>query len=144
MRNVTVATALAAVRDMLAAQTGDQVILARPDDTLAAIYVWPWFVQEDPRLRQSSAPANSPGGIALTPASASVQLLVLVWPALTSDGLTRLDAARQAILDHPILHVAGRNVQPVMNSLSAADLAAIFVAASLPLTICLSATVRGI
>lgn len=141
---MTLAPALTAVCDMLSTRTGEQVILGCPDDGVPGIYVWPWRLEENAPSRKVS-PRTHPDGIrTLQAATMSVSFLMLVRPALTPDGLSKLDAARQAILDNPILDVAGNNAKIVFSPLTHRDLAALFTAASLPLTICLSAALSHV
>jgi hypothetical protein len=91
---------------MLRSRTGAQVIFDFPDDTAPGIYVWPWRLEEKSEMR-NMPPRVQPGRARATEAPAAmVHFLVLVRPALTLDGLSQLETARQAMFDHPILEVA--------------------------------------
>ena len=138
------ASALTAFCDTLRTQTGAQVILGRPNDRARGIYVWPWRLEENVSPRVAPPRTNPDGSGTLEASAMNIHFLVLVRPPLTSDGLSKLDAVRQAILDHPILDVAEKRAQIIFSPLAHHDLAALFTAASLPLTICLSATLREI
>lgn len=137
---MTLASALTALCDMLRAQTGAEVVLGLPDDEVPGIYVWPWRLEEDSRSRNAPPRINPAGARGPAPSATKVHFLVLVRPALTVDGLSQLDKARQAILDQPILALAGENVHIALSPLAVDQLTALFTAASLPLTICVSAT----
>jgi hypothetical protein len=120
------------------------VILGFPDDAEPGIYVWPWRLEEDVHFR-NVPPRINPGGTRPRQALAKdVHVLIMVRPALTLDGLSKLEAARQAILDQPILDIAGKEVRITIEVLDATTLAALFMAASIPLTICLSAVLSSI
>jgi hypothetical protein len=136
-------SALAAICDMLGTQTAAEVFLGLPDNNAPGIYVWPWRLGQNVVSKNAPPVRTTPPDIRPPVASdVTIHFLVLVKPALTADGLSKLDAARQAILDHPILNVDGKDTELLITSLSHPDLAALFTAASLPLTICLSATLR--
>lgn len=134
--------ALTALCESLGSQTGASVGLGRPGDRSAGIYVWPWRLEEDVATRNLPLRRVPEAGAAAPAATLVTHVLVLVQPALTPGGLALLETARRAILDQPVLDVSGRRVQIQLTNLSHAELAAIFSAAALPLTICLSATLR--
>jgi len=140
---MNIASALTALCDMLHARTGVDVVLGRPDDTASGIYVWPWRLSEDalprnlPKSRGEAASSTHPV------ADLMVDFLVVVRPALTVDGLSRLVEAREAMIDNPILSVDGTRVRIILHPLTADQLAAVFSAAAIPLTVCVSATLKG-
>lgn len=139
---MTLVPALTALCESLGTQTGAAVSLGRPDDSATGIYVWPWKLEEI-TVSRALSPRRAPGGATAAPQDAmGVHVLVLVRPALTPGGLTLLETARRAIYDQPVLNVAGKRVQILFEPLSHADLAAVFGAAGLPLTICLSVLLR--
>lgn len=141
---MTTAAALNALCEMLRIQTGTTVILGAPDDAVPAIYVWPWKLEEVMTLRNRPPPANpSPGAPFATPAQ-NIQFLILVRPALTIKGLATLDGVHEAINGHPLLNVDGTNVQILLSPLSTAELTSVFSAASIPLTVCLSAVLKQV
>jgi hypothetical protein len=144
VQTMKLTSGLTSLCDMLRTQTGAQVILGCPVDGAAGIYVWPWKLEEDVQLRNAAVGTNPVGMRAPAASARNVNFLVLVRPALTPDGLSKLDEARQAILDHPILQVGGQNIRIILSPLAVDELAALFSAASIPLTICLSATLREI
>jgi hypothetical protein len=137
---MTLASALTALCDLVRTRTGAEVILGFPDDGVPGVYVWPWRLEEDVRDRNAPPRVNPDGTRAQAASTRSVHFLVLVRPALTADGLAKLDEARQAIIDHPILDLAGEKVHIALSPLAVDRLTALFTAASLPLTICVSAT----
>jgi hypothetical protein len=136
---MTLASTLAALCDMLRARTGAPVVLGYPDEAIPGIYVWPWKLEEH-ASHKSSPRSKDPAvtGARETPAR-NVHFLLLVRPALTADGLLLLDTARQALYDQPILDIAGRKARIQFSPLTQGDLIALFTAASLPVTLCLSA-----
>jgi hypothetical protein len=135
---------LTALCDMLHATTGVNVVLGRPDEARSAIFVWPWLLEEDPRARNLSPVGGAGTNLARQPPSQNIHVLVIAAPASTADGLSRLDQARRALWENPVLTVDGVTVRVVISSLAPEQLAAVFSAAGIPLTICLSATLRGV
>ncbi|MEW5966588.1 MAG: hypothetical protein AB1720_06255 [Pseudomonadota bacterium] len=130
--------------EMLRNQTGARVVLGRPDTCPtpgddASLCVWPWKLEADPAIR--NAPPARPG----RPEAAAheIHFLVLATPALTTDGLAKLDAARKAMRDYAMLAVDGQTVQVVASPLPNEMLAAVFTAAAMPLTLCLSGILRA-
>lgn len=116
-------------------------MLGCPDDTVPGIYVWPWRLEEKSELR--NLPHAAKPGHAGPPAAPAgvVHFLVLVRPALTIDGLALLGAARQAMHDHPVLEAGEDRFRITVTSLDVQTLSALFTAAAMPLTICLSAVI---
>jgi hypothetical protein len=128
---------------MLHAHTGVNVVLGRPEDSASTIYVWPWLLEEAAEIRKrppSVAPNESSSPHTSSP---NIYFLVIATPVLTIEGLSRLAQARQAILENPVLNIGEFNVQVNTCSLEAETIAAVFQAAGIPLTICVSAMVRG-
>lgn len=134
--------ALTALCESLGTQTGAQVTLGRPEDHPAGIYVWPWRIDEDAVPRNVPPRRVPEGGMSARHAALIVHALVLVRPATTPGGLALLETARQAIHDQPVLNVSGKRVQILFEPLSHSELAALFRAAELPLTVCLSVVLR--
>jgi hypothetical protein len=140
---MTIESGLAVLCEMLRAQTGVEVFLSRPDDAVAGIYVWPWRLWEEPIHRNLPEPVSPAIEVAHRASAPNVDFLVLVRPALTLDGLSSLSEARQAMLDNPILTVDGTAANLTLDPMPPGVLLNIFSAAAIPLTVCLSATLRG-
>lgn len=135
--------ALTALCDSLATQTGAQVSLGRPEQEAGGtIYVWPWKLEEQTVARNAVPRAGLLDKTASGADAMIVHVLVLMRPAATPEGLALLEMARQAVLDQPIVDVAGRRTQIRLESLSHVDLTGLFNAAGLPLSVCLAATVQ--
>ncbi len=140
---MNIESVLAALSKMLRAETGVEVFLNRPDDAVAGIYVWPWMLREDPGRRPPPESIGPGTDLAQGVSAPILDFLVLVRPAHTLDGISTLSKARLAILENPILNVDGTAVQLTLDHMPADSLLNIFSAASIPLTLCLSATLRG-
>lgn len=134
--------ALTAFCESLGTQTGAQVSLGRPDDAATGIYVWPWKLDADTVMRNPPSRRGPEASKAVSTTVRVVHALVLVRPALTPGGLALLETAQQAILDQPLLNAAGRRVEIELEELPHLEFAALFSAAGLPLTICLSVVLR--
>jgi hypothetical protein len=140
---MSIPSTLTALCDMLRAHTGVNVVLGRPEDSTSTIYVWPWLLEEAPESH-NLPPAVVPNEIRVPQSSRqNIHFLVIATPALTIEGLSRLAQARQAILENPVLNIGEVSVQVMTSNLEAETLASVFQAAGIPLTICVSAMVRG-
>lgn len=136
---MTLAASLTALCDLLRTNTGAEVFLGEPDDESPGIYVWPWRIEDQPRARNLpgvGAPTLRPG--------ATVRLLILVRPALSVEGLSRLDAARAAIDANPVIDLPGTRIGIMFERIGDDDLARVFLAASIPLTICVAARLTAV
>lgn len=136
---MAIVSSLTAFCDMLRSQIGSQVLLGFPDDTVPGIYVWPWLLQENTITKHfpSSTNPDDKGPKKLSPID--VHVLILVRPALTIDGLSKLEAVRQTIRDRPILDISEELYANILiDNMDGITLSALFSSASLPFTICLS------
>jgi hypothetical protein len=141
---MTFFSSLMALCEMIGSQTGAEVILGLPDEEGPGIYVWPWRLDEKPEFKNMTPGTNSGLEKPTVNSVVIVHFLVLVRPSLTVDGLSQLEATRQAIFDHPVLDVAGNRVRLFFEHLDPQTLTALFTAASIPLTICLSAAIESV
>ena len=132
---------ITALCDMLRSETDLPVTLGCPDKAAHGIFVWPWQLSEDPSMRNVEVRYETEGAAHHPPSNCVVHFLVLARPALTIDGLSMLETAREAILKNPILDVEGQRIRVILSPLNSDTLAALFSAASIPLTICLSARI---
>lgn len=139
-----IASSLTALCDMLRSQTGTQVILGFPDDTEPGIYVWPCLLKENTGIRYRSPGTYPQGAKVRHVPDMDVYALIMVRPALTLDGLSKLEAVRHALINQPILDVAGKIIHIMICHLDIPTLSALFTAASLPLTICLCVVLSGV
>lgn len=139
----TIASVLVALCEALRDKTKFQVFLGSPDDTIPGVYVWPWGLHENFDL--SNLPKSIDSGAsrsckAVVPPV--LRVLVIVRPALTLDGLALLGEIREMLLEMPILNVDGSSVRVMINPINIDQLSQLFSAASISLSICLSAELR--
>lgn len=139
---MSIASTLTALCEMLRDSTGAEVVLGRPQDSPAAIYVWPWRLENNPYRRNEPVSGRSPGNPPPVAPAANVQFLVVAAPALTTESLSRLDKVRQALLDNAVLNVDGAQARVVPDDLDAEELKSLFRAAGIPLTLCVGAKVE--
>ena len=141
---MTLTSQLNALCDLLRKQTKLSVVLGRPNEKARAIYVWPWRILP---VAESRAPDRAPGTSpvpALSSQAMDIRFLLIATPTLSQKGLDSLDLARQILIDHPVLDTPGARLTVTPDSsLSASDLAALFTAAKLPLTICAEFSMRS-
>jgi hypothetical protein len=121
------------------------VSVGRPDKALTGIYFWPSYAV--PNLQKRNMPRmpdleETVGG--LEAQTFDINFLLLATPADTVEALASLEAAQQAIHDNPILilNAAGAQLKVIPEQVPNGDLAAIFTAARLELTICLAYVLR--
>lgn len=141
---MSIASALTALCEMLRAQTGVDVILGRPEGSTSTIYIWPWGLDEVVAIRNRPSPVN-PGESRVPQTSAqNIHFLVMATPALTTEGLSLLAQARQTIGANPVLRIGGVDVQVLREELDVELLTSLFQSSGIPLTLCLSAVMRGV
>ena len=134
---------LTAVCDLLRSQTGALVFLGVPDEAAPGLYVWPWRLDEKHAFKGMFPTRNLDPAQVPAPSGMLVHFLVMATPALALDAMAQLEAARAALFDQAVLTVDGEIVRVVFETLDSILLAAVFTAASIPLTICLCATIEG-
>ncbi len=130
--------------DSLRVRLGSPVFIGRPDKTVG-IYIWPWRAVANPSRRRIPPPKPGSGVAAGRGApDLHVHFLLLAAPANSHDGLVNLEAAQKAIHDNPILNLdaTGVRLEVVEESIPPGDLASVFMAARLELTICLAYVLR--
>jgi len=121
--------------DWLRARVSEDVAVGKPDNGVPSLYIWPWRIAVD-------SPENLPPPYKPREVSVSgtpiyhVHFLLLATPTDSPAGLANLEIAQQAIHDNPILDAAGHSVQVIQETISVRDLAAIFMAAKIELSIC--------
>jgi len=139
----TITSVLVALCEALREKTKVEVFLGSPDDGVPGVYLWPWGLDESRSLRNLQGPPETGADRsrhAVVPPV--VNVLVFVRPALTLDGLARLCEAREVILEKPILEVDGSTVRVMIKPMDVDQLSRLFSAASLSLSICLSAELQ--
>lgn len=134
---------LTAVCDLLRSQTGALVFLGVPDDAAPGLYVWPWRLDEKHAFKGMFPTRNLDPAQVPAPSGILVHFLVMARPALAPDTMAQLEAARAALLDQAVLSVNGEMARVVFETLDSTTLAAVFSAASIPLSICLCATIEA-
>jgi hypothetical protein len=139
----TMTSVLVALCEALRGKTKVDVFLGRPDDAVPGVYLWPWGLYENSSLNDLPRPPESGADRSRNAVVPPIlRVIVLVRPALTLDGLTRLGEVRELLLEMPILNVDGSAVSVVINPMDVDQLSKLFSAASLSLSICLSAELR--
>jgi hypothetical protein len=130
-----IANSLSAFCDILSSQTGAKVILGSPKNTKHGIYVWPWGIQECPFKNNIKRISDENADIIQ---ACKLNLLVMVRPSLTLEGIKKLELAREAVREHPIIERPGMKIHCTLNSIPLYELIKVFIAASIPLTLCLA------
>ena len=130
---MALASDLNALCDWLHTRIGVHVAIGRPDKALPGVYIWPWRVVASPAFPT----AGSKGQLIPHIAPLNVYFLLLATPAVTPEGLSNLESAQQELFDHPVFNTDGAQFQVITDtSITVSDLAAVFTAAKLELTIC--------
>ncbi len=130
---MNIASDLNSFCDWLHTQVNAPVMMGRPDEGVRGLFVWPWRI-----VPQSHAPNFPPGEQSARPEVFEIHFLVLAQPALSTEGLGKLEAAQRAIAEYPVIEAGERQLRILADtSLATSDLAQLFLAAQLPLTLCL-------
>jgi hypothetical protein len=124
--------------DWLRAQVSGQVAVGKPDNTVSGVYIWPWRIAVDSPTKNLPPPRKPREASVTAPSIYHVHFLLLATPTDSPAGLASLEIAQQAIHGNPILDAAGHRVQVIEETISVRDLAAIFMAAKLELTVCIA------
>ncbi|MDP1947858.1 MAG: hypothetical protein Q8L77_10205 [Nitrospirota bacterium] len=134
---------LTALRDMLQAETGQAVFIGRPENHVMGLYLWPWKLDVQANLRTMS-PVPQREFLKAKKPELPLRIRVLVLPMAASgiESCDALAAALRAINDHPVLVAADMRGQVRIDAMPAEELAALFTAAELPLTLCLACTLE--
>lgn len=134
---MSLGSSLIIVSDRLRSRLGVRVALGRPDNAVAGIYIWPWRIVPDPAAKNSppEPPSNSaPADLQIF----NIHFLLFAVPSGTVEALSMLDSAQKAVFETPVFDVSGSRFRAVLDpGLNTANLAALFIAARLELTLCL-------
>jgi hypothetical protein len=122
--------------DWLRPRVSENVAVGKPDNAVPSLYIWPWRIAVDSPTKNLPAPYKPREASVIARPIYHVHFLLLATPTDSPAGLANLEIAQQAIHDNPILDAAGYSVQVIQETISVRDLAAIFMAAKLELTIC--------
>ncbi|MBS1142686.1 MAG: hypothetical protein H6R14_92 [Proteobacteria bacterium] len=132
-------TRLTALCQVLEKQATLPVRMSRPEDA-PGLYVWPWRIEEDTRVRNSRLPGETAAMHAPPPL---IHFLLMANTALDGDALGALEAARLALLDTPVFEAGDGRVSVSPAAMSASELTGLFTAADIPLRLSLAYTLRS-
>ena len=127
--------------EMLRDNIEGEIILGRPDDMMLGVYVWPWRLTEDPNFRNRLEPTIEKT-ITSSEQGIIINIIIFVTPAITTEGISKLEKIRQVILKKPVLNIEGTTIRIIPSFLSSEDLTNILSAAYIPLRICLGVELR--
>ena len=132
-----VAAALGALCGLLKDKAGLSAAVGRPAGAVG-IHIWAWQLLPSPAAM--APPPMRPTGGGGGPVSRPMELRVLLVSSGTQAALDDLARAHQVLVDNPVLQISDSRVQIVPSSLSAAELAAVFTAGQVPLSLSSSFT----
>ena len=130
---------LQAVRDYLRSRLDLDVAVSRPNDAVPGLYVWPWRMVPKPESR--NLPTHLASGAGLL--SLRVHCLLLITPADIPGTISKLDLAARAIQEQPILEHSSGSLRLTLETIEPQNLAALFLAARLQLTLSLPFTLES-
>ena len=121
------------------------VLLGRPDLAVPGLYVWPWRMEiSAERSNDRPGPPMGEGRSLVDQPTCRTLSLLLPMPALSVEGWTSLEKAQLAFHDHPVLTVDGNILRIIPEaSFSVEELAALFIAAQMPLSVCAACVLSG-
>lgn len=131
-------TRLTALCQVLAKHAPLPVRISRPDDA-PALYIWPWRIEEDTRVRSSRLPGDDP----LLRVPPVIHFLVLSSTSLDEETIGAIEAARLALLETPVFEAGSGRVSVVPSTMTSGELTSLFTAAAIPLRLSLAYTLRS-
>lgn len=135
-------TRLTALCQTLATHTTVAIRIGRPDDS-PGLFVWPWRLEEDARVRSTPLPRLPGEDTKMHTPAPVIHFLVLSTTNLDDETISGLEAARLALLETPIFEAGAGRVMVAPAPLSANELTDLFTAAAIPLRLCLAYTLRS-
>ena len=135
---MTASLHLIALRDLLSAETGQAVAIGPPTDEGRGLCLWSWKL--DLLVSQRNTPPAPPGDPRESqPSDLLMSVHFLLFPLGGSDveRLDALDVAGRVIQANPVLGATDSRGRVLIETISTTELTAIFVAAGLPLRLCL-------
>ena len=132
-----IAAAFAALCSLLKDKAGLSAAVGRPAGAVG-IHIWPWQLVPS-AVAVAPPPVRPPGGGA-GPVGTPMELRVLLVSSGTQAAIDDLSRAHQVLVDNPMLQLGDSRIQIVPSPLSAADLAAVFTAGQVPLSLSSSFT----
>jgi hypothetical protein len=121
---------------MIESSTGSVVQVMRPAETFAGLAIWPWRVLDVASARNVRPTLKASGVVTNRQAIVEVSFLLLASPAGAEGPATQLLDAHRTLLENPIISGNDSNFRMVVQQLSVEELAAIFTAAQLKLSLC--------
>lgn len=118
------------------------VRISRPDDT-AGLFVWPWRIEEDTRVRSAPLPRQAGDDTTSHAPAPAIHFLLLSSTSLDDNTIGGLESARLALLETPVFDAVGGRVSVAPATLSTTELTDLFTAAAIPLRLCLAYTLRS-
>src|SRR5688572_4562040 len=125
---------LNAVCEYLRSRLDLDVSVGRPNEAVPGLYVWPWRIVPKPENR--NMPRHQKSGLGIL--SFRVHCLLLITPADTLETISKLALAGRAIQEKPILEGSAGSLRLTLETIEPEDLATLFLAARLQLTLCLA------
>ena len=133
-----IAAALAAICSLLKDKAGLTAAVGRPSGAVG-IHIWAWQLLPS-AAAIAAPPVRLPSGGGAGPVSRPMELRVLLVSPSTQAAIDDLSRAHQVLVDNPVLQLGDTRVQIVPFPLSAADLAAVFTAGRVTLSLSSSFT----
>jgi hypothetical protein len=128
------------VCDLLRSRLKMDVAVGKPDEPGPGVHVWPWRIVPKPENRNLPPPQKPAAAVT----GFRLQCLLLITPADTLETVSKLELAGQAIQESPVLEGSAGPVRVMLDPMEAEDLAALFLAAQQPFTLCLPFVVESL
>jgi len=134
-------TRLTALCHIIETNAGLPVQIGRPE-TAGGLYVWPWRLEEDSRVRSTPLPRQHGDTPLARVPSPAIHFLVLASTSLDAEIFLALESARAALLETPIFEADNGKISIAPDTLSTSELTDLFTAADIPMRLCLAYTLR--
>jgi hypothetical protein len=128
--------AFAAIGTLIQSSTGSVVQVARPAGDVTGLVIWPWRVVDVSSFRNIPPTHRTTGLVSPPQPVVEVSFLLLASPAGSEGSASQVLQAHRVLLENPVLGGSGSNVRVVAQQLSVDELAAVFTAAHLELSLC--------
>ena len=128
-----------AVCSFLQSRLDLEVAVGRPNEAIPGLYVWPW--QLIPKLDSRNFARHQKRETGFL--RFRVHCLLLGTPADTLETISKLDLAGRVLDENPILTGSGGDLRVMLDTIPAADLATVFLAGRLQLTVSVPFVLEG-
>jgi hypothetical protein len=124
--------ALAAIANLIQTSTGTVVQVGRPLDAFTGLVLWPWRIADVSSARNNLPTHRTAGNVTRPQAIVEISFLLLA----SNGPANAVLQAHRTLLENPVVNGNGNSLRIAVQQLSIEELAAIFTAAQMKLSLC--------